>query len=108
MLGIKKLSFRGCIKNNINIICPKEIDNESLQLFLFSDSYIGIDQQYAIKLEDINRKICKKYNIQNENYIMISKENENEFNENYDDVEPDFEKTEESEYEESLDDIVFD
>jgi len=69
LLGIKKISFRGTVTKNINFICPKEIDNDSIQLFLFCDSYIGIDQQYPVRLEALNRGICRKYNLKFEAYI---------------------------------------
>lgn len=107
LLGIKKISFRGNVTKNINFICPKDIDNDSLQLLLFSDSYIGIDQQYPIRLDALNKSICKKYNIKYESYISTDIDSDNLY-ENIGDEELDGKKEESSEEEESLDDICFD
>lgn len=74
LLGIKKFSFRNITRKTIDFTCPAEIDDDSLQLYLMSDSYIGIDQQYPIMLNSINRRIIKKYNLKEEkSYVIIEK-----------------------------------
>ena len=92
LLGIKKVSFRGTVTKNINFICPKEIDNDSIQLFLFCDSCIGIDQQYPVRLEALNRGICRKYNLKYESYISSNDETDLESYVNIADEEDDKEK----------------
>jgi hypothetical protein len=63
LLAIKKFSFKSKITKNINFTTPKMIDNESLTIYLFSDSYVGLDQEYSISLKSLNDKICEKYGI---------------------------------------------
>ncbi len=106
LLGIKKISFRGSVTKNINFICPKDIDNESIQLFLFSDSYIGIDQQYPIYLDALNKRICKKYNLKYESYISTDNDSE-DLDKNIGNEEVDGKEEEISDDAESLDDICF-
>ena len=107
-MGIKKISFRGKVTKNINFICPKDIDNDTIQLFWFSDSYIGIDQQYPIRLDAMNITICKKYNLKYESYLS-SNENDSGFNliENIGDEEVDEKELSINEGDDSLDDICF-
>ena len=107
-MGIKKISFRGKVTKNINFICPKDIDNDTIQLFWFSDSYIGIDQQYPIRLDSMNMSICKKYNLKYESYVS-SNEKDSDFNliENIGDEEVDAKDLSITEGEDSLDDICF-
>lgn len=108
LLGIKKISFRGKVTKNINFICPKDIDNDSIQLFWFSDSYIGIDQQYPIRLDAMNKSICKKYNLKYESFVS-SDEKDSDFTlfENIGDEEVDGKEDSTSDDEESLDDVCF-
>jgi hypothetical protein len=109
LLAIKKISFRGIIRKKINFLIPKDIDDESVQLILMSDSYIGIDQQYSIKLESMNIAICKKYNINFKDYknsLDESKFNIIDSSEDEKGEKNDFEN--DSDNEESIDDICFD
>ena len=55
--------FKEKIFRNISFIAPKEIDNDSLVLYIISDSYFGLDQQYNIRLLDINKGIMDKFGI---------------------------------------------
>lgn len=63
LLAIKKFSFKKNTKKNLNIMLPKIIDDKSIQVYLMSDSYIGIDQQYPLRLQSINDKIVQKLNL---------------------------------------------
>ena len=63
ILAFEKISFKGKITKNIDFTAPEIIDNDSLQLFVMSDTYFGLDQQYTICLKDINERIMKKYGI---------------------------------------------
>jgi len=77
LLGIKKLSFTNITKKNIDFVTPFEIDDSSLQLYLMSDSYIGIDQQQPVLLKSINKRIIKKYNLKKEVFISNKEYNNN-------------------------------
>ena len=72
------MSFKEPLHRKINFIAPKEIDNDSLVLYILSDSYFGLDQQYYLKLLDINEGIKKRFGIYEikakENYYMGEKE----------------------------------
>ena len=63
ILVFEKVSFKEKVFKNISFIAPKEIDNDSLVLYLISDSYFGLDQQYNIRLKDINKGIMDKFGI---------------------------------------------
>lgn len=73
-----------------------------------SDSYIGIDQQYPIRLDALNKNICKKYNLKYESFIS-SNETDSDFNlfSNLPDEEEDGKDASTSEDQDSLDDICF-
>ena len=68
ILVFEKVSFNEKVFKNTTFIAPKEIDNDSLVLYLISDSYFGLDQQYNIRLKDINKGIMDKFYI-----IKVSK-----------------------------------
>ena len=42
---------------------PKDYNSSKLFLYIFSDSYIGLDQQYLIDINKINSYIINKYNL---------------------------------------------
>jgi hypothetical protein len=70
-LAIKKFSFKNSLKKNIDFTAPSLLDDESIQLFLFSDCYVGLDQQYPIKLRRANASIIRKYGLNiNESKIV--------------------------------------
>ena len=71
ILAFEKVSFKEHLHRKINFIAPKEIDNDSLVLYILSDSYFGLDQQYYLKLLDINEGIKKRFGI----YEIKTKEN---------------------------------
>ena len=71
ILAFEKVSFKEHLHRKINFIAPKEIDNDSLVLYILSDSYFGLDQQYDLKLLDINEGIKKRFGI----YEIKAKEN---------------------------------
>ena len=60
ILAFEKISFKEKITKNIVFVTPSVIDDNSLQLYIISDSYFGIDQQYNIKLQSINNMIIRK------------------------------------------------
>ena len=70
-MAFEKVSFKEHLHRKINFIAPKEIDNDSLVLYILSDSYFGLDQQYDLKLLDINEGIKKRFGI----YEIKTKEN---------------------------------
>ena len=49
---------------------PKCTKENALKLFVFSDSYFGLDQEYVIDLDTINLRIIKKYNLSKEVYYQ--------------------------------------
>jgi hypothetical protein len=51
------------LRKNIDFTAPNKFDDENIQIFLFSDCYIGLDQQYPVKLITANNSIIRKYNI---------------------------------------------
>ena len=75
ILVFEKVSFKEKVFKNISFIAPKEIDNDSLVLYLIIDSYFGLDQQYNIRLKDINKGIMDKFGI-----IKVQKDNNENIN----------------------------
>ena len=79
ILVFEKVSFKEKVFKNITFTAPKEIDNDSLILYIISDSYFGLDQQYNIRLKDINQRIMDKFGIikvQNDNNEINNNEKE--------------------------------
>jgi activating signal cointegrator complex subunit 3 len=60
ILAFEKVSFKEKITKNIVFTTPCVIDDNSLQVYIISDSYFGIDQQYSIRLQSINNMIIRK------------------------------------------------
>ena len=60
ILAFEKVSFKEKVTKNIVFTTPCVIDDNSLQVYIISDSYFGIDQQYSIRLQSINNMIIRK------------------------------------------------
>ena len=63
VLAFEKLAFKEKRNKKINFTAPKEIDEDSIKLFIMSDSYFGLDQEYNLNLKKINKGIMDKYGI---------------------------------------------
>jgi hypothetical protein len=63
VLAFEKIGFKGKRNKIINFTAPKEIDEDSIRLYIMSDSYFGLDQEYNINLKQINKGIMDKYGI---------------------------------------------
>ena len=63
ILGFEKISFKERVTKSIEFSLPEVIDNDSLMLYVLSDTYFGLDQQYEIHLKDINKMIMEKYGL---------------------------------------------
>ena len=67
----------------MNFTLPKNTDSDALKLYLFSDSYFGLDQEYTIDIESINNKIIKRYNLSKQDYYNeLNRVNKNNNNQN--------------------------
>jgi hypothetical protein len=63
VLAFEKIAFKEKRNRKINFIAPKEIDEDSIKLYIMSDSYFGLDQEYNINLKQINQGIMDKFGI---------------------------------------------
>ena len=63
VLAFEKLAFKEKRNKKINFTAPKDIDEDSIKLYIMSDSYFGLDQEYNINLKQINKGIMDKYGI---------------------------------------------
>jgi len=57
LLAMKRLAFKRYSSKNLAIQLPAEFRGTELQIVLMCDSYIGMDQEYSIDLEQINGAI---------------------------------------------------
>ena len=63
VLAFEKVAFKEKRNCKITFTAPKNIDEDSIKLYIMSDSYFGLDQEYNINLKQINRGIMNKYGI---------------------------------------------
>ena len=63
VLAFEKLAFKEKRNRKINFTAPKNIDEDSIKLYIMSDSYFGLDQEYNLNLKKINKGIMDKYGI---------------------------------------------
>jgi hypothetical protein len=57
LLGIKKLSFKDTLRKEMQINLPESFaDSPKIDIHLFSDSYIGIDQVRSFHFQDKDSK----------------------------------------------------
>ena len=80
VLAFEKVAFKEKRNIKINFTVPKNIDEDSIKLYIISDSYFGLDQEYNINLKQINKGIMDKYGI-----IEIKPKQEKEEKEEKDD-----------------------
>ena len=63
ILAFEKIAFKEKRNRKINFTAPKNIDEDSIKLYIISDSYFGLDQEYNLNLKQINKGIKDKYGI---------------------------------------------
>ena len=63
VLAFEKVAFKEKKNSKITFTAPKNIDENSIKLYIMSDSYFGLDQEYNINLKKINKGIMDKYGI---------------------------------------------
>ena len=63
VLAFEKVAFKEKRNCKINFTVPKNIDEDSIKLYIMSDSYFGLDQEYNINLKHINQGIMEKFGI---------------------------------------------
>ena len=63
VLAFEKVAFKEKRNCKINFTVPKNIDEDSIKLYIMSDSYFGLDQEYNINLKQINQGIMDKFGI---------------------------------------------
>jgi len=63
VLAFEKIAFKEKRNRKINFMAPREIDEDSIKLYIMSDSYFGLDQEYNLNLKQINKGIMDKYGI---------------------------------------------
>ena len=63
VLAFEKVAFKEKRNCKITFTAPKNIDEDSIKLYIMSDSYFGLDQEYNINLKQINKGIMDKYGI---------------------------------------------
>ena len=63
VLAFEKVAFKEKRNCKINFTVPKNIDEDSIKLYIMSDSYFGLDQEYNINLKHINQGIMDKFGI---------------------------------------------
>ena len=51
---------------------PKDYNSSKLFLYIFSDSYIGLDQQYIIDIDKINCFVIRKYNLVEKKFEVVN------------------------------------
>lgn len=54
ILAMKRVNFNRYSSKNLTLALPEDFLEEKLELYLMSDSYIGLDQFYQIDLIQIN------------------------------------------------------
>ena len=57
VVAMKRVNFNRYTSKSLTIVLPDDFLKEKLELYLMSDSYIGMDQYYQIDLIQINGKI---------------------------------------------------
>ena len=87
VLAFEKIGFKEKRNKTINFTAPKEIDEDSIKLYIMSDSYFGLDQEYNINLKEINKGIMDKYGI-----IEIKQNKKSDEDKNKDKEDEDVEK----------------
>ena len=101
VLAFEKIAFKEKRNRKINFTAPKNIDEDSIKLYILSDSYFGLDQEYNLNLKQINEGIKDKYGI-----IELKPKKEKEEKEDKKDEEEDVEKeTQKGEDEEDDEDL---
>ena len=63
VLAFEKVAFKEKRNCKITFTAPKNIDEDSIKLYIMSDSYFGLDQEYNVNLEKINKGIMDKFGI---------------------------------------------
>ena len=63
VLAFEKVAFKEKRNCKITFTAPNIIDEDSIKLYIMSDSYFGLDQEYNINLKKINKGIMDKYGI---------------------------------------------
>ena len=84
VLAFEKVTFKEKRNCKITFTAPKNIDEDSIKLYIMSDSYFGLDQEYNINLKKINKGIMDKFGI-----IEIKQKKEEKDEDNKKDVEDD-------------------
>lgn len=61
-MGIQKLTLKEKATKSINFTCPYfDKYDESLKLYILSDSYFGLDQEIPISIYGRNKHLVNKY-----------------------------------------------
>ena len=95
VLAFEKIAFKEKRNRKINFIAPKEIDEDSIKLYIISDSYFGLDQEYNLNLKQINKGIMDKYGIiEIKNKKEEKEEKENKIEKDDEDIEKETQKGE--------------
>ena len=63
VLAFEKVAFKEKRNCKITFTAPKNIDEDSIKLYIMSDSYFGLDQEYNVNLKKINKGIMDKFGI---------------------------------------------
>ena len=99
VLAFEKIAFKEKRNRKINFTAPKDIDEDSIKLYIMSDSYFGLDQEYNLNLKQINKGIMDKYGIIE---IKQKKEVEEKKEEKNDEDEKETQRDDEEEDQEDL------
>ena len=100
VLAFEKIAFKEKRNRKINFTAPKDIDEDSIKIYIMSDSYFGLDQEYNLNLKKINKGIMDKYGIIE---IKTKKEEKQEkVEKNDEDFEKETQKDEDEEDDEDL------
>mmetsp|Transcript_12631 Transcript_12631/g.19654 ORF Transcript_12631/g.19654 Transcript_12631/m.19654 type:complete len:105 (+) Transcript_12631:4161-4475(+) len=59
LFALKRIAFKRFASKKISIALPQNFDSDKLSLYLFCDSYIGVDQVYDIDFNDVNSAIAR-------------------------------------------------
>ena len=103
VLAFEKVAFKEKKNKKINFTAPENIDESSIKLYIMSDSYFGLDQEYNLNLQQINKGIMDKYGIIEIKDKKVEKEEKSEDKkEENDDVEKETQKDENEEDDEDL------
>ena len=61
LLVLKRLTFKRFTSKELVAILPENfIEHPKMKIFLMSDSYIGLDQEYTIDINKVNEIIEKR------------------------------------------------